>query len=144
MNLYPKPIGQPVSLEVRRGLERLTISVPVAERADDPSRLADMVTAEENLVARLGVLVLPMDRNLAAALPWVRHPGGLVVASQDAGSPQRRDGLTSGDVIYSLNGNRVRNLETLRELSGYLNRGDAVVAQIQRGYRLQFISFEME
>lgn len=144
VNLYPKPIGQPVSLVVRRGLERLTISVPVSERADDPSRLADMVTAEENLVARLGVLVLPMDRNLAAALPWVRHPGGLVVASQDAGSPQRREGLASGDVIYSLNGAEVGSIGALRSAVGQLKSGDAVVFHVNRGGRRTYVGFIMD
>ncbi len=144
VNLYPKPIGQPVSLEVRRGLERLTISVRVAERADDPSRLADMVTAEENLVSQLGVLVLPMDRNLASALPWVRQPGGLVVASQDLGSPQRRDGLKSGDVIYSLNGDEIGSIGALRAVVGRLNSGDAVVFHVNRGGRRTYVGFIMD
>jgi serine protease Do len=144
VNLYPKPIGQPVSLEVRRGLERLTISVTVAERTDDPSRLADMVTDEDNLVARLGVLVLPMDRNLAAALPWVRQAGGVVVASKDLGSPQRRDGLQSGDVIYSLNGDEVGSIGTLRSLIGQLQSGDAAVFHVNRGGRLTYVGFIMD
>ncbi len=144
VNLYPKPIGQPVSLEVRRGLERLTISVRVAERADDPSRLADMVTAEENLVAQLGVLVLPMDRNLASALPWVRQPGGVVVASQDLGSPQRRDGLKSGDVIYSLNGEEIGSIGALRAVVGRLKSGDAVVFHVNRGGRRTYVGFIMD
>ncbi len=144
VNLYPKPIGQPVSLEVRRGLERLTISVRVAERADDPSRLADMVTAEENLVSQLGVLVLPMDRNLASALPWVRQPGGVVVASQDLGSPQRRDGLKSGDVIYSLNGEEIGSIGALRAVVGRLKSGDAVVFHVNRGGRRTYVGFIMD
>ena len=127
-----------------RGLERLTISVPVAERADDPSRLADMVNPEENLVSRVGVLVLPMDRTLAAALPWVRQPGGLVVASKDLGSPQRRDGLQAGDVIYSLNGQEVGSVGALRSEVGRLRSGDAAVFHVNRGGRRTYVAFILD
>lgn len=144
VNLYRKPIGQPVSLEVRRGLERLTVSVTVAERADDPSRLADMVTQEENLIERLGVLVIKLDRTLASALPWLRDPVGLVVAAQAPGAPQRRDGLHPGDVIYSLNGQETRTIGALRSEVGSLRSGDAAVFHVNRRGRRYYVAFSMD
>ena len=144
VNLYRKPIGQPVSLEVRRGLERLTVSVVVAERADDPSRLADMVTQEENLIERLGVLVIKLDRTLASALPWLRDPVGLVVAAQAPGAPQRRDGLHPGDVIYSLNGEDTRTIGALKNAVGTLRSGDAAVFHVNRRGRRYFVAFVMD
>jgi len=79
----------------------LTVSVTVAERADDPSRLADMVTQEENLIEQLGVLVIKLDRTLASALPWLSDPVGLVVAAQ---LKRAVGGLRSGDVaVFHVN-----------------------------------------
>ena len=144
VNLYRKPIGQPVSLEVRRGLERLTISVTVAERADDPSRLADMVTKDENLIERLGVLVIKLDRTLASALPWLRDPVGLVVAGPAPGAPQRRYGLRPGDVIYSLNGEETRTIGALRSVVGTLRSGDAAVFHVNRRGRRYYVAFLMD
>jgi len=144
VNLYRKPIGQPVSLEVRRGLERLTVSVTVAERADDPSRLADMVTRDENLIERLGVLVIKLDRTLASALPWLRDPVGLVVAAQAPGAPRRRDGLMPGDVIYSLNGEETRTIGALRSAVGGLRSGDAAVFHVNRRGRRYYVAFVMD
>ncbi len=144
VNLYRKPIGQPVSLEVRRGLERLTVSVTVAERADDASRLADMVTQEENLIEQLGVLVIKLDRTLASALPWLRDPVGLVVAAQAPGAPQRRDGLHPGDVIYSLNGQEARTIGALKSAVGGLRSGDAAVFHVNRRGRRYYVAFVMD
>ena len=85
-----------------------------------------------------------MDRSLAAALPWVRQPGGLVVASQDLGAAQRSDGLKSGDVIYSLNGDEVGSIGALRSAVGRLESGDAVVFHVNRGGRRTYVGFIMD
>ena len=141
VNLYRKPIGQPVSLEVRRGLQRLTINVTVAERADDPSRLADMVTEDENLIEQLGVLVIKLDRTLASALPWLRDPEGVVVAGLAPGAPQLRDGLRPGDVVYSLNGQETRTIGALRSAVGMLRSGEAAVFHVNRRGRRYYVGF---
>lgn len=144
VNLYRKPIGQPVSLEVRRGLDRLTISVTVSERTDDPSRLADLVNQDENLIEELGVLVIKLDRTLASALPWLRDPVGLVVAAQAPGAPQLRDGLMPGDVIYSLNGQEARTIGALRSAVRALRPGDAAVFHVNRRGRRYYVAFLMD
>lgn len=144
VNLYRKPIGQSVSLEVRRGLERLTINVTVAERTDDPSRLADMVNQDENLIEQLGVLVIKLDRTLASALPWLRDPVGLVVAALAPGAPQLRDGLKPGDVVYSLNGQETRTIGALRSAVAALRSGDAAVFHVNRRGRRYYVGFTID
>ena len=67
VNLYPHAVGEVVHVEVLRGDRRLTVPVAVTERPDDPGRLADMVTPERNVVARLGILGLDLDEGLARA-----------------------------------------------------------------------------
>ena len=60
VNLYNKPIGERVHLEVLRGEEELSFEVAVVERSDDPSRFVDFVDPERNLQP-LGILCLEID-----------------------------------------------------------------------------------
>jgi S1-C subfamily serine protease len=111
VNLYRKPIGQVATLEVRRGPQRQILRVPVVERPDDGARLSALVTPEENLVPRLGVLGLALTAELAQMIPGVRAPQGVVVASVASDAVAR---LEPGDVIHALNGAAVANLAQLR------------------------------
>ena len=144
VNLYREPIGQRISLEVRRGLEHRTISVPVVERVDDPSRLADLVTGDKNLISRLGILAIELDRKLAAALPWLEDSSGLVVASGVPGAARGREGLLAGDVIYSLNGEDTPSLARLRSLVTRLDSGAAAVFYVNRRGRRIYVAMEID
>jgi len=68
VNLYPHPVGDTVMVEVLRGTERRKVPVAVVERPSDPARLADLVTPERNVVARLGILGLDLDESLLQML----------------------------------------------------------------------------
>ena len=85
--IYRSPMRGKVTLEVQRGADHLNIEVPVTDSVDDPQRFADMVNPENNLVRRLGILAIGIDKNLAAMLPDLRNPYGVVVA---AGIDQHR------------------------------------------------------
>src|SRR5918998_3121859 len=65
VTLYQRPVGTPVNLEVARGLQRLTLKVPVLERQDEIERLRGMVNREQNLIERLGILGLDVTPELA-------------------------------------------------------------------------------
>lgn len=56
VNLYRKRIGGTVALEIGRGPQRSTIRVPVIERRETTDQFRDMVTPEQNLIPRLGIL----------------------------------------------------------------------------------------
>ena len=47
VTVYQRPIGQPVNIEVGRGLQRSTLRGPVTERRDEADRFRDMVTPEQ-------------------------------------------------------------------------------------------------
>ena len=64
VNLYNKPIGGRVHLEVLRGEEELSFEVAVVERSDDPSRFVDFVDPERNLQP-LGILCLELAERVA-------------------------------------------------------------------------------
>ena len=85
VNLYPHAVGDAVRVEVLRGTERRTVPVAVVERPDDATRLADLVSPERNVVARLGILGLDLDESLERMLGPMRARAGVVVAATAPG-----------------------------------------------------------
>jgi S1-C subfamily serine protease len=143
VNVYRRPIGGAVNLEVGRGLQRMTIRVPVVERRDEQDRFRDLVTPEQNLIPRLGVLGLDLTPELARVLPAIRSPQGVVVATvaMDDGDPA---GLLPGDVIHTVNGEAVRTVADLRAAIGRVGSDSAAVLQVGRRGRLRLVTVTLE
>ena len=144
MEILRTGVGQKVSLAVLRGSDRLTIEVPVSESEDDPQRFADLVNPEKNLVPRLGVLGIGIDKKLAELLPDLRNAYGVVVAAGTATDLASGTGLKPGDVIYSVNGSPVSTVEALKKKLDEFKSGQEVVMQIERSGRLMFVTIELE
>jgi S1-C subfamily serine protease len=53
-------------------------------------------------------------------------------------------GLSPGDVIHSINTTAVNNMDDLRNAVRPLKFGDAVVLQIERDSKLEYVAFEFE
>lgn len=144
VNLYRRRIGETVTIEFLRNDKRRTVDVAVVERPDDPERLAALVRPKKNLIPKLGILVLDLDQSIAAMLPQLRSRTGVAVAARDASGPVWRNAFQPGDVIYAINGKRIRRSSELRTITQQLGVGDAVVVQLQRGPQLQYIAFEID
>lgn len=141
VDLYRKPIGQPVSIEVGRGPQRSVLKVPVVERQGDPQQFADMVSAERNLVPKLGLLGLDLTPQLAQMIPGVRGPRGVVVAGV---AGDATTGLVPGDVIYSVDLKPVSSLSELRTGLDSIAAGGTVVLQVGREGQLRFFTVTLE
>jgi len=143
--IYRSPMKQKITLQVLRGQDQLTIDVPVTDSVDDPQRFADMVNPEDNLVPRLGILAIGIDKNLAAMLPGLRNDYGVVVAAGSSATDLTTGtGLQPGDVIYSVNKAPVATVEALRKKVDEFKPGDEVAMQIERSGRLMYVSIEIE
>ncbi|HUA17512.1 MAG TPA: trypsin-like peptidase domain-containing protein [Bryobacteraceae bacterium] len=143
--IYRSPMKGRVTLEVQRGSGQLSIEVPVIDSVDDPQRFADMVNPENNLVRRLGILAIGIDKNLAALLPDLRNPYGVVVAAGSTSTDLTSGtGLQPGDVIYSVNGTIVTTVEALRKKLDEFKTGDSIVTQIERSGHLMYVPVELE
>jgi serine protease Do len=144
VNLYARPVGQSVTIDVVRGGDRVPVRVQVADRVDDPTALVARVTPDTNIVTPLGILALDLDEKLLAVMPSLRARSGVVVAAAAVDSPAWRDPLRAGDVIYTLNGEPATNLVRLRELLAALKPGAPVVLHVERAGELRYIAMELE
>jgi serine protease Do len=142
VTLYQRRPGSTVNLEVGRGLQRLTLRVPVVERREEADRFREMVTPDQNLISRLGILGLDLTPELARLIPGIRDPHGVVVAgvALDAGSA----GPLPGDVIYGVNGVQVRTLADLRGAIGQVAPDSTAVLQVGRQGQLRFLTVTVE
>jgi serine protease Do len=143
VTLYGRKPGGSVNLEVGRGLQRLTIRVPVVERRDETDRFRDLVTPEQNLISRLGILGLDLTPELARLIPGIRDIHGVVVAGV-ALDAQGSSGPISGDVIYGVNGVPVRTLADLRAAIGQVAPDSTAVLQVGRQGQLRFLTVTLE
>jgi serine protease Do len=144
VNLYRRPIGEKVALNILRGSDKRTVRVTVIEREDVHTRFSDLVNPEENLIPRLGILCLDINNTVRRAMPDIRRDYGVVVAARSADAPYQADGLRAGDVIYSMNRARVLDLKTLRVEAEKLKIGDSVVCHVERDGQLMYVAFEMD
>ncbi len=144
VDLYRYSVGQTVTLVVLRGGSKFTYSVPVEEQESDPQRFADMVDPTKNLVSKLGILGISIDRKLAGMLPDLRNSYGVVVAARGGDSPYTGDSLELGDVIYSVNGQTVTSVEALRSAIDSLKDTDPLVLQVERDGRLLYLTTTIE
>ena len=135
--------GQTAHLEVLRGSGRVAMDVPVAHRPHQMDELAALADAEKSLVKPLGFLGVAVDERVAKALPQLRDPFGILVLARSADSTADVP-LSTGDVIRTLNGQRMTTLDDLREALKAVPSGSTLVLQIQRDTRLLFVTFVLE
>jgi serine protease Do len=143
VNVYRGRVGDIVTLEMQRGSDKLKTTAAIAERPDDPARFAELVDPKQNLIARLGILAVGVDPDVAARLPQMRAPNGVLVAGLLADAPASQ-GLQAGDIVIALNGAPVMSLADLRAKVDALPSGAACVLQVQRGIVLLYVALELE
>jgi S1-C subfamily serine protease len=115
----------------------------VVERRDEAERFRAMVTPEQNLIARLGILGLDLTPELARAIPGIRDPHGVVVAGV-ALDAEGVSGPAPGDVIYGFNGAPVRTLSDLRSAIAQAPAGAPAVLHLGRQGQLRFVTVTLE
>jgi serine protease Do len=144
-NMYSVAVGDKAQIAVLRDKEMLSFDVPVVERPDDPHRFEDLVTEKDNSILRLGILGLTLNETLLPLLPPLRVQRGVLVAAKMAGGgPRFGDELTTGDVIYAVNGKPIQDTASLVAALELVAADSPLVLQVERAGRLQFVVFENE
>ena len=80
--LYSIQLNQKVAIEVLRGSRQIASEVKVSEREDDPFRFVDLVKPEENRIPKLGIVGIPITKEIAKLLPETRKQYGVIVAAR--------------------------------------------------------------
>jgi len=145
VNLYQRPVGASVTLEVQRASGRATAVVKVAERPRDPGGLAELVSQDRNVVAPLGVLALDLaDPRLAPLLPSLRAKAGVIVAVAAKESMPWQDSLQAGDVIYAVDGEGVAGMDALRAALEKARAKRSAVVQLERDGVLRYVAVPLD
>jgi serine protease Do len=143
-HIYRRAAGDKLKLRVLRGQDELEVVPVVRERQDKASLLERLIHPEKNLVARLGILCVEIDKEVAGMIPGLRRDYGLIVAAKTAGGQSQSIDLQPGDIIDAVNNSPVALLDTLRSTLSEMNPGDPVVLQIERDGRFQYLAFELD
>ena len=136
--------GESVELEILRGIDRKKLTIPVVEKTDNTDKLAEKVSIEKNLIAKLGLLCLTVDKKVVEVLPGLRLQYGVVVAARAESIASQDVALLPGDVIHAMNDEVVASVEGFRDAIGKLKPGDAVVLEVERPGRTLFLAFEWQ
>lgn len=115
----------------------------MVEQKHEMDRLADLVDPEKNLIRRLGILAIEIDEKIAAMLPSLREPSGIIVVARVAGSASETP-LMTGDVIHAINGSAVSTIEGLRSWLDNLKPESPIALQIERDGNMTFLAFQLE
>jgi serine protease Do len=144
MILSTRPVDAVVKVEVLRGTQKLTMTIPVTEQKNDIDELSDLVNPEKDLVVKLGFFGVEIDSRLEKELEDLRDPSGVIVAALAADGAGVEVDLQPGDVIHALNGKPIRTIDGLRTALSAMPVNAPGVLQIERDGKLQYITFEME
>jgi serine protease Do len=143
-SLYLHPTDEPMTVNVLRGADKITLRVPVVAHKHDVDRLLDLVDPQKNLVRKIGVLAIDVDDRILGILPDLRIKSGVVVVANTAYSRAVDVGLRPGDVIHAVNTRPIFSLADLhRELTAF-HGGAAVVLQVERSDGMDYVAFEVE
>jgi len=142
--MYLHPIDEVLKIAVKRGSEQKTLYIPVLEHRDQMDKLMDAVDPEKSLVPRLGILAIDLNEQFRALVEDLRNSQWSGRRRPCRRTPLPDTGLRAGDVIHTLNthAHRFRRLTACHY--GRPEAKLAVVLQVERDGKLQWLTFEME
>jgi len=140
--MYLHDPAVPVDVTVLRGQETLHYEVP-AVALDDRYYRDTSIDPHESLISELGIFGKTLNPTLVLGM-GLRSSSGVYVVATSAGSDESGAGLTAGDVIASLNGAPILDVQDLRKATRELMGRNPVVMQIERHGRFLYIEPDFE
>jgi serine protease Do len=131
--LYALHDGQNVAATVQRGGKVFTSQLRAVLAPHDCERPFLLDRIEDATVAPLGIIGARVDR---------QETSGVLVTARLAGASVVDAQVATGDVIVALNGEPITSVVALRDAMDRIERGHAVVLQIERGGSLTYVAFE--
>ena len=144
LDMYDYKIGERAQLGVLRDGQVQTVAVRVIERHDDPARFADLVKGPNNLVNRIGIIGVTINKDLSEAIGELRIPSGVLVAARTPSPTLFGEGPKPGDVVHAVNGTTVQDLPQLKQELHKIKPGDPIVLQVERSGTLTYLVLASE
>jgi serine protease Do len=82
--VFQRAPGDELKMEIQRGKERMSKTVAMLDRNNEPSQLEDLANEGAALVRQLGILAVTVDENVTAILTNLRRLSGVAVAAVPA------------------------------------------------------------
>jgi S1-C subfamily serine protease len=136
--------GEKLNVLALRGASSLEMTIEVRAKSAQFDLLAGLVSPEKNLVRRLGVLCVEIDKQIAEMFPELRRQYGLIVAAKFPDGRSQSVDLQPGDVIHAINTLPVASLDMLRFALDEVKPGGAVALQIERDRGFRYLAFDLE
>jgi serine protease Do len=122
------PIDKKVRLMIFRDGKRQEVTVAIARLKDGETQAdADRVSESETI----GIVVQEVTRELASRL-GIRDTKGLIISEVKPGTAAEEVGITAGDVIIEINGQRPDTLEKYNAAAAKLKKGDVARLLLKR------------
>ncbi|HAM76630.1 MAG TPA: serine peptidase [Alcanivorax sp.] len=132
--------GTEAEMTVVRDGDEKTLEVTVGELPDNPQAgMAGQPDQDQGEPDKLGLEVRAAS---AAELARVKADHGVVITGVQDG-PAARAGLSSGDLLVSLNGKPVDSLDTYREIAADLPDEGTVPALVNRDGNARFVAIKL-
>jgi serine protease Do len=142
--VFQRAPGDELKLEILRGKERMSKTVAILDRKSEPSQLEELANSDAALVRPLGILAVTVDEKVNAILPNLRRLSGVAVAAVPTEYAGLNPGLAAGDVIYSLNNQRIASLDELRDALKARKPGDPIALLVERYGQLIYVTATLE
>jgi serine protease Do len=142
--LYLHPIDQAMTIQVLRGQTQLSVTVPVTVHHEEVDNLTDVPDLQRTFIAELSMFVSDLDDKVKPLLQGDRDDQGVVVIAQAGAQNAVDTGVETGDIIRAINRTPLQSVSQLQATVRQLKSGDAVVLQVERGGKLQYLAFEMD
>lgn len=123
--------GTPMTLEVRRGKEIVTLTATIEE-----NKLLDSGEITE---ASLGLTVETLTPEIASQV-GSNADKGVVITGVDVESQAAQIGLKRGHIIISINREEIKNQEEFCKVVAALEPGKPVLLQVKVGLRSRFVT----
>lgn len=136
--------GSSVKLGIRRDHRSVVVDVQGVEPSEVTEQLIAAASVKRNFLPKLGLAGVAVDASLGALVSSLRTKSGVIVAARVTDPSAVESGLEPGDVIHAVNGTPITSMEALRAAVEAIGDGGAVVLQIERQGKLQYLAFEME
>jgi serine protease Do len=140
--MYLHDPAVPVEVTVLRGQQTLQFHVR-AVAVDDQAYGDFSIDPHESLISELGIFGKTVNSRLAL-LNGLRSKTGIYVVATTASNEHSGLGLATGDVVVSLNGMAIQNMQELRGAIHEVTGRKPAVVQIERSGRFLYIEREME